>query len=363
MPDQPESFEEPQEYGFVEPNPGWLKQSWKKWFLVLLALPLGWFLWLASYAFLPGPPPIDISDIEKINVLIPQRARVENVRKALSSAGVIRDDPRFDLLVRLTGAARRLRAGEYIFQAGMTPYKVLQALKEGRVYYRPVTIPEGWELYRITEYLAAEGWINPARFMGLARDRVFIRRFGITASSLEGYLFPDTYYLSRGAQDEVAILTMMVNRFQEVYDNLAKKGNSDHQLTRHEIVTLASIIEKETGKEDERPVVARVFLNRLQKNMPLQADPTVIYGLGKFAGKLTRKDLQTPTPYNTYTRKGLPPGPICNPGQAALAAVFNPASVDYLYFVSRNNGTHQFTETLQQHNQAVLKYQKRNSRQ
>lgn len=352
----PESFEESPDESVAGDHQDESGRPLKKWFFFLVALVLCSFVWVGSYALHPGPIPANQEDSVPIHVVIPRRANFVDVRQALASAAVIRDDPRFGLLLRLTGIAGHLRAGEYVFQPGVRPINVVADLKEGRVVYHPVTIPEGWELARITEFLVAAGWVDYVRFSRLAADSGFISRFDINASSLEGYLFPDTYYLSRGAQDESDILTMMVNRFLKVYDALAVK-TAIRGVSRHQVVTLASIVEKETGRDDERPLVARVFLNRLEKKMPLQADPTVIYGLDGFSGSLTRQDLQTPTPYNTYTTRGLPPGPICSPGEAALAAVLNPATGNYLYFVSRNDGTHQFSETLAEHNQAVRKYQ------
>jgi UPF0755 protein len=294
----------------------------------------------------------------EVTVVIPKRTGFAGIQEILAENKVIEDDIRFRLLARVTGKAQVLKAGEYIFPPGLSPYQVLSLLEEGKVVQWPITIPEGTELEGIADILAEDNWIDRQRFLELVRNDDLIQDLGLSSDSLEGYLFPDTYYLSRGNQDEAAIIRMMAARFQEVYQEIRTAVVGQPSLSQHEIITLASIVEKETGQEDERPLVAQVFINRLNKNMRLQADPTVRYGLGQFAGKLTRQDLQTTTPYNTYVIKGLPPGPICSPGQAALTAVMQPAEGDLLYFVSKNDGTHHFSKTLTEHNRAVAKYQR-----
>ena len=192
--------------------------------------------------------------------------------------------------------------------------------------------------------------------MSLVRDKTRVASYHIDGPSLEGYLYPDTYLISRDL-DARELVDLMVRRFWKVFNDLIRGQKRDMSL--REIVTLASIVEKETGLAEERPVIASVFLNRLKKRMRLESDPTVIYGLKNFDGNLKRKDLRTPNPYNTYTNHGLPPGPIANPGRESLMAVINPAETDYLYFVSRNDGSHCFSTTLKEHNRAVVRYQKR----
>ena len=203
--------------------------------------------------------------------------------------------------------------------------------------------------------------VKKEEVLALIHDQKFISSLGLSLSSLEGYLFPDTYLLTRGKSAE-SILAMMVGRFLDVYSKIlaeaGKKDSAEKPPNRHEVVTLASIVEKETGVAEERGLVAAVFVNRLKKNMLLQADPTVIYGIQKFDMALTRKDLKTPTAYNTYMQKGLPAGPICNPGRDSLLAVLHPAETSYLYFVSKNDGTHQFSRTLKEHNKAVRMFQR-----
>jgi UPF0755 protein len=201
-----------------------------------------------------------------------------------------------------------------------------------------------------------DGWIKREPFLTLLQDSGFIHTLGIDVSNLEGYLFPETYTLVRNETDVRSVIRMMVDRFQQVWRALNVQER--HGLNRHQLVTLASVVEKETGTAVERPLIARVFLNRLAQKMRLQSDPTVIYGIPDFNGNLTRSDLQRATVYNTYVIPALPPGPICNPGRASLEAVLQPADSDALYFVSRNDGTHIFSSNLADHNRAVQTFQR-----
>ena len=209
---------------------------------------------------------------------------------------------------------------------------------------------------QIIQILARDNWIKPDRFLALTKDADFIKKIGFNLENLEGYLFPDTYTLTRDTVTEEKLITMMTNRFQVIWNDLEQDLPAG--LSRHQAITLASIVEKETGMSDERPLIAQVFLNRLKKKMRLQSDPTVIYGLQEnFDGDLTRKDLQQKNPYNTYVIDGLPPGPVCSPGRDSILAVLHPADVPYLYFVSKNDGSHHFSTSLKDHNRAVRKYQ------
>ncbi len=291
-----------------------------------------------------------------MTIRIPRGVGVREIQELLEQAGLIRKDIRFLLLCRLTGAGRRLQAGEFRFPYRSTPLEILHILEQGRVVQHRVTIPEGLTMYQTARIFSRDGWADADHFLALCRDREFIRSLGLHQDSLEGYLFPDTYLLARDRMDDAALVRMMVERFLAIWRELAPAAQEETQ--RHRVVILASIVEKETGSPEERPRIARVFLNRLEKNMPLQADPTVIYGLETFDGNLTRADLQRKTPYNTYVIRGLPAGPICSPGRAALQAVLHPAEGQELYFVSRNDGTHHFSTTLQEHNRAVRRFQK-----
>ena len=314
--------------------------------LVLLAI----WIWLGLYVNAPGP------GSGTATVLIPQGAGVRQIKTLLGRENIIRDDLRFLILARLTDSASRLQAGEFAINRNLRPGEVLKILEQGEVIQHPLTIPEGLTTSRIAALYAEKGWVDQKHFLALCKDPAFIRGLGLQVDQLEGYLFPDTYLLIRGKTDARTIITSMVRRFLAVWQKVAQ--GQTIALNRHQVVTLASIIEKETAATGERPLIARVFLNRLQKSMRLQSDPTVIYGLNDFSGKLTRKDLKRETPYNTYVIKGLPPGPICNPGRAAIEAVFHPATSNALYFVSKNNGTHVFSASLNEHNRAVRRYQK-----
>jgi UPF0755 protein len=199
--------------------------------------------------------------------------------------------------------------------------------------------------------------VDKEAIIKLSREPQFIRSLEIQANSLEGYLFPSTYYITRKTAPE-EIIRMMVRAFQQIYTHEFEQRAQDLHLTQHQVVTLASIVEKETSLDEERPLVSAVFHNRLRRHIPLQSDPTVIYAVPNFDGNLKRVHLKMNSPYNTYRWPGLPPGPIANPGKAAIYAALYPASVDYLFFVSRNDGTHYFSRSLQEHNLAVGMYQK-----
>ena len=321
------------------------------WILGLFLLVAGGFgAWYALYVTTPAP------GSGTVTVVIPKGAGVRRIGALLAEHELIRNDIRFLVLARLTHAGTRLQAGEFSIPRGLRPAEVLDLLARGKAVQHLVTIPEGLTMEEVAAVFAENGWVNSAKFLTLCRDPAFIHHLGVQQDQLEGYLFPDTYALIRGKSNATTIITTMVHRFLHVWKEIAPEKKSI--LTRHRIVTLASIVEKETANPAERPLIARVFLNRLNRSMRLQSDPTVIYGLPDFNGNLTRKDLRRATPYNTYVIDGLPPGPICNPGRAALEAVLHPAASPALYFVSKNNGSHQFSSTLTEHNRAVRKYQK-----
>jgi UPF0755 protein len=291
------------------------------------------------------------------HVLIPPKTSLAGIEKILAENGVIPPGRGFYCLARISRLSQRLQAGEYLFTPGQTPYQILCTLAAGATVRWSVTIPEGASIYQLADILAQGGWGERDLFLKLVRDPEILALHGVRAVSLEGYLFPDTYQLVRG-QNPREIIGLMVERGKQVRQELGDLRNNALGLSLHEVLTLASIVEKETAAPEERPLIAQVFLNRLRQNMRLQTDPTVIYGLTDFDGNLTRKNLETPTPYNTYQINGLPPGPIANPGRASIVAVLHPASESYLYFVSKNDGTHYFSRDLAEHNRAVCKYQK-----
>ncbi len=254
-----------------------------------------------------------------------------------------------------------LKAGEYAFDEPMAATAVLDKLIRGEILTHPVTVIEGLDLFETASHLAAAGFGDEAEFRRLMESPELVRELDPEATNLEGYLFPDTYSFARGTS-EAEIVAKMVGTFRDKLAAAAPPTDAEDALTVRQLVTLASIVEKETSLDEERPMVAGVYSNRLRRGMGLYADPTVIYGLkleGSWDGNLRRRDLETETPYNTYKIAGLPPGPICSPGQASLAAAASPADVPYLYFVSRNDGSHVFSRTLAEHNRNVEIWQKR----
>jgi UPF0755 protein len=274
----------------------------------------------------------------------------------LVTAGVVAHPFRFKLLARLSGDDKRLKAGEYGFSGHLSPREVLDILVEGAVKLYKLTVPEGYHLFQVAEVVAAAGFEKADSFVDIATSEDWVWKLNAGGKTLEGYLFPDTYLFPKGA-DASTVVTTMVKRFHDVFSQGWRSRAAELGLTVHEVVTLASIIEKETGAAHERELISSVFHNRLKNGMRLEADPTVIYGLKTFDGNLTREHLKTPTPYNTYTIRGLPPGPIANPGKAALHAALFPADSNYLFFVARGDGTHAFSTNLRDHQAAVRKYQ------
>ena len=291
---------------------------------------------------------------EKLFTLLPGQG-LKQTAKALEREGLISDTLRFTILVRLEKKDKLLKAGEYFLSTAMSPREILGQVVAGRVHLYRVTIPEGYNMVQIADAVAAAGLADKEAFLATIRDPDTTHALGIPADTLEGYLFPDTYYFPRGL-DSHAIAATMVKQFRAAFKPTWKERAHGMGMSIHEVVTMASIIEKETGAPEERPLIASVFHNRLKKGMRLETDPTVIYGIEDFDGNIKRKHLQTYTPYNTYKIKGLPPGPIASPGALAIEAVLYPAESDYLYFVSRKDGTHQFSKTIQEHNAAVRRY-------
>jgi len=291
-------------------------------------------------------------------VVIPNGATFQHVAALLESEGLIKNRAVFVLFAKSQSADRKIRAGEYELNPGMTPAEILSELLNGHVLLHPLTIPEGLTIGQIADLAAQDGLTDRADFLRLAKDREFIASLGIKAETLEGYLYPDTYKFPHPTKAREVLVAMVEQLRQVVRPDLLARMQ-DLKMTMHEMLTLASVIEKETGSGGERPEISAVFHNRLKKHIPLQSDPTVIYGLPAFDGNLHKKDLSNLSPYNTYRVQGLPPGPIANPGIQAIRATLYPSDSRSLYFVSRNDGTHQFSRTLIEHNQAVEKYQKR----
>jgi UPF0755 protein len=298
------------------------------------------------------------SEPAEVVVEVPVGMSVTALSELLHGQGLVRSAGKFRWLVRFKGAARQIKAGEYQLSTGLRPGELLNKITRGEVRLHQITFPEGYTLKQIAELLEASKLVNAESFIAAATDPPFIHSLGIEATSLEGYLFPDTYRFARGLPVET-MLRSFVTMFNHHFGPVQEEQARNLGFTRHQVVILASVVEKETAVAEERPLIAGVFLNRLRKRVRLQSDPTVIYGLRNFDGNLTRAHLQRDTPYNTYTRRGLPIGPICNPGAASIQAVLNPTSTPYLYFVAKKDGTHHFSTNLVEHNTAVLRYQKR----
>ena len=281
------------------------------------------------------------------------------IGRRLVDAGVIDSDLVFRAALRWSGHVRSLKAGEYRFDQPISAVDVLDAIGRGDAFERRITFPEGLTMLEMARLYESHGF-GPAReFTQAAADASLIKDLDPAARDLEGYLFPDTYGLPRRAPAS-RLIAQMVGRFRATYtDDLRRRANA-RDLTMREVVTLAALVEKETASPDERPLVSAVYTNRLKIRMGLQADPTVVYALqkaGKYDGNIRREDLALDSPYNTYKYSGLPPGPIASPGKASLEAAVSPADVPYLYFVSRNDGTHAFATTLTEHNANVQKFQ------
>ena len=274
----------------------------------------------------------------------------------LQEKRLIKNKLYFLLLSKAQGIDKGLKAGEYLFTKNMNTLNILKRLKKGMVLTHPVVIPEGYNLTQIAQALEEKGIATSFSFLKICNDKELCTQLNIEAESLEGYLFPDTYFLAKG-MDPKQIVMMMVNHFFEKLPGNTEKLAKARNMSLHEIVILASLIEKETSDRKEMSLISAVFYNRLRKGMPLQCDPSVLYALGKIGKAPTKKDLSVDSPYNTYRNRGLPPGPIANPGLSAIKAALNPSEINYLYFVSKNNGTHHFSKTLSEHNYAVWKYQ------
>jgi len=299
-----------------------------------------------------------------VEVIIPKGSSLSAVAEILAREGVIKSPRTFTMYGRFRRAANKLHAGIYEFPAGFTMADVLTMIVKGEVKRYRFTIPEGYNIKDIAQLLAEQEEFGPvvaAQFVKFAQDPQFIDEMGMKGRlSLEGYLFPDTYVVYN-PQDVREIIRPMVQRFKEVYGDDLKLRAKELGMSDHEVITLASIIEKETGKAEERPIIASVFHNRLKKGMVLATDPTVIYGIPNFDGNLRRKDLETPGPYNTYINPGLPPGPIASPGEKAIQAPLYPKKTNFYFFVSKNDGSHHFSKTMGEHGRAVQHYQIRRS--
>jgi len=309
--------------------------------LALIALAL----WFPRAATQPGAP-------AAAQVFVPVGATFRNAADSLAAAGLVRSARLFSIYATLRGRDRTIRAGRYRLEPGQSWDELISALHTGRGVMLSVTIPEGWRLRQIVPRLAQALELSRDSLNAAARDSATRARLGVPTETLEGYLFPDTYVFALGTNAR-QVVDAMVRRFERAWRPEWDARLSTLRRTRHEIVTLASIVEKEVRLAEERPVVAAVYWNRLRIGMALQADPTVIYALNRATPRVMYADLEVSSPYNTYRRPGLPPGPIASPGAAALEATLHPAQVPYRYFVAHPDGHHEFRSTYREHLVAI----------
>lgn len=305
------------------------------WYLLLLVVPAG-------------------NGHRVYGLTVPRGAGLASVAVELEHQGIIRSALHLRLLARLRGLDRAMQVGDYRLTDDMSPTQILEKMARGETDARRFTLPEGYSMFQAAELLERAGIFKKDSFLEACRDAELLHSLNIPGKSVEGYLFPGTYLVGFHT-DERGLLTEMVREFKfRISPVLPLVEQSGFDL--HQVLILASMVEREAVSIEEMPLIASVFHNRLRVGMPLQSDPTAIYGVRIFGGTVTRADVQRATPYNTYRIKGLPPGPIGNPGLEAIRSVLHPAATDYYYFVARKDGTHQFSRTLQEHNQGVQRF-------
>ncbi|PKN34999.1 MAG: endolytic transglycosylase MltG [Deltaproteobacteria bacterium HGW-Deltaproteobacteria-19] len=315
------------------------------------------FLLLASFLYFTYSP-VDDRYVTS-TVEIPRGTGFVEIVDILEKTGLVRNKPFFYALAVLKRSNRQIRAGEYELASSMSPNEIIGRLVRGMIKGYKVTIPEDWSLQEISDLLSSPEFklVDREAFLATARDPDFLKTLNIRGPSAEGYLFPNTYIFARttGSRE---IIKAMVHQFWKVFTPAMRNRAAQMGLTVHETVTLASLIGKETGLKSEKDLISAVFHNRLRKQMKLQCDPTAVYDLERFNGAVKRRHLRRNSPYNTYVIDGLPPGPIANPGADSLQAALHPAASDFLYFVSRQNGSHEFSKSYLAHNEAIIKYRR-----
>jgi len=321
--------------------------------IIFLSILFMAFSYVAFELFVPAQPGGGNIEIE-----IPKGATYRQTAEILYKEKLIRDKNIFLIIGRLTGADRKIRAGFYSIWGSMSPFEIFRIIRRGQIIEYAVTIPEGDSLLEISEELAKSNIMKKEDFMKLSKDRDFLESYEIETNSIEGYIFPDTYWIPKGVPPEDAVGSM-IDKMREKFTYEVLTRMEEMNMTENELLTLASIIEKEAVVDSERPLISAVYHNRLKKKMQLQADPTAIYGIKSSREKITKEDLLRKTPYNTYQIKGLPPGPIASPGLKSIMAALYPANVPYIYFVSQDDRTHQFSTTAKEHIEAVKLYRQR----
>jgi UPF0755 protein len=311
------------------------------------------FSYAALVMFVPAQ-----SGNRNLEIEIPRGSSFRQAIDILYNNRLLRDKKVFLLAGRLTGADRKIRAGFYSIWSSMTPFQIFNIIRKGQIIEYEVKILEGDSLLEISRQFEKTGIIRHEEFMQLVKSPAFLNSYGIKTKSIEGYIFPDTYRIPKGVSPEYA-LGSMIDKMREKFSPELLARMEEIGLTENQLLTLASIIEKEAVVDSERPLISAVYHNRLKRQMPLQADPTAIYGIKSSRAKITREDLLRDTPYNTYRIKGLPPGPIASPGLKSILAALYPADVPYIFFVSLDNRMHQFSTTLEEHIIAVNLYRQR----
>jgi UPF0755 protein len=324
--------------------------------LIIWAFTLSFVVFYIGYVYYIDSPVSTEPQGEPITIEISKGDSFTSVVDSLVAVGLIKHRRSFYVFAVLTGAPKHIRAGEYELDTSMTPREILDKFLKGEIKGYRIPIPEGFTVRQIASRLTHYRLVDEQAFIERAYNKDFLASLYIPGNSIEGYLFPDTYILTRSMGEE-EIMRFMVRRFRQKVTSAMMQRASELGFTFEEILILASIIEKEGGVNEEKTLIAAVFHNRLKKGMRLQSDPTVIYGVENFDGNLTKKHLKKVTRYNTYRIRGLPPGPICNPGIDSIMAALYPAPANYLFFVSKNDGSHHFSADLASHNKAVIKYQ------
>lgn len=315
--------------------------------IFIIALPILIVFYVGMQLFIP----LNIGNVQ-MEVKIPEGASYRQAINILSENNLIRDSKLFLLIGKVYGIDRRTRAGYYAFWGNMSPWQVFKKLADGKIIENEITIVEGDSIFEIGPELESNNIMSEETFSAFATDTSFLASLEIDAPSIEGYLFPQTYKFPKGARPE-SVLRLMVNKLRKEFNEEMKKRAEELGMSKNEVLTLASIIEREAVIDSERPLISAVFHNRLKKGMRLQADPTAIYGVRSFRYGVTRNDLRNRTDFNTYIIRGLPPGPIASPGIKSIEAALYPADVQYLFFVSRRDGTHYFSRTYSEHNAAI----------
>lgn len=314
----------------------------------------GLFYYRAGYPVSDQPDP-KVFQVEK-------GVTLKQVAYRLTDQNLIRGPSSFRLLAYLRNKQNQIKAGEFELSPSMTPLEILNRITSGKSILYSITVPEGYRITEIAALLSQRGFVDEEEFTRLTKDRGLIDSLGIPVETLEGYLFPETFHFSKDASERKIIQTMVETFKKQAIKSEYLERARQLGFSFHEIVTLAAMIEKETGVESERGLISAVFHNRLRKKMRLQCDPTVIYAIANFDGNLRKKDLSIDSPYNTYKYRGLPPGPIASPGAQSIHAALYPAETSHIYFVSKKDGSHAFSSNLIDHNRAVRKYQLRKGR-